>query len=95
MSKTTFSNKCRILGELWMWYKDTDNEAWAEFFSWADIGCPLSYNVWQGLANATTEGKEIINNTWDVFCEMIEIDIEGKYTNLSDAFAASPNAELE
>lgn len=95
MSKTTFSTKCDILGSLWTFYKDTDNETWANFFAWADIGLPLAYQVWQGLATAKPEGKEIIENTWVVFCEMIDIDPEGKYENLQGAFDASPNDVLE
>jgi hypothetical protein len=94
-TKTAFSTKCEILGTLWTFYKDTENETWAEFFAWADIGLPLAYNVWQGLATAKPEGKDIVENTWDIFCEMISIDPSGKYDGLSAAFAASPQPEIE
>jgi hypothetical protein len=95
MSKTTFSNKCEILGSLWSFYKDTDNEAWQEFFEWADLGLPLAYFVWQDLATPKADGKAAIEDVWRVFCEMIDIDSEGKYETLKDAFAASPNKEIE
>ena len=95
MSKTNFSNKCAILGELWMWYKDTDNESWAEFFAWGDIGLPLSYMVKQNLATAKADGKSAIEEVWAAFCEMIDIDPNGKYETLADAFDASPNSPLE
>ena len=95
MSKTNFSNKCEILGNLWMWYKDTDNESWAEFFAWADLGLPLAYLTWQGLATAKPDGKNVIEETWNVFCEMISVDPNGKYTDLQSAFSASPNSPVE
>lgn len=95
MSKTNFSNKCEILGSLYMWYKDTDNETWQEFFTWADLGLPLAYLAWQDLATAKPEGKEIIEDTWNVFCEMIAIDPNLKYGNLAEAFDASSNPKLD
>jgi hypothetical protein len=94
MSKTTFSNKCEILGSLWVWYKDSDNEAWQDFFTWADIGLPLAYAQWQGMATIKDDGKNTVEDTWKVFCEMIDISPDSKYTDLSSAFAASPNPEL-
>ena len=94
-TKTPFSTKCEILGTLWTFYKDTDNDNWAEFFRWADIGLPLSYMISQGHATAKAEGKEIVNETWSVFCEMIKIDSEEKYDNLNSALAASPQPEIQ
>lgn len=90
-TKTAFSTKCEILGNLWMWYKDTDHENWKEFFTWADLGLPLAYTVWQNLATAKTEGKSIVEETWNVFCELIDIDPNGQYTDLASAMDASPN----
>lgn len=95
MSKTTFSSKCEILGSLWSFYKDTDNETWQEFFEWADLGLPLAYLVWQDLATAKPDGKDSIEDTWRVFCEMIDIDPDGKYATLKDAFEASDHPEIE
>ena len=95
MSKTTFSDKCEILGSLWSWYKNTDNDTWKEFFVWADIGLPLAYMAWQDLATVKADGKDSINEVWDIFCEMIDIDPELKYSNLEEAFAASDHASVE
>jgi hypothetical protein len=49
----------------------------------------------QGHATAKAEGKEIVNETWSVFCEMIKIDSEEKYDNLNSALAASPQPEIQ
>jgi hypothetical protein len=91
MSKTTFSNKCDILGSLWMWHKGTEDETWAEFFEWGDVGLPLAYMVRQGYATAKDDGKASIEECWIVFCEMIDIDPSLRYESLEDAFSASDN----
>ncbi len=96
MSKTTFSNKCEILGSLWFWHKETDNEVWAEFFQFGDIGLPLAYFVKEGYATATKEdGHRTIEECWNIFCEMIDIDPELRYTSLEDAFSASEKNPLK
>jgi hypothetical protein len=95
MSKTTFSNKCAVLGELWSNYKYTDNEIWQEYFAWADLGCPLAYYAWQGFATLSDEGESYVDEAWAIFCKMIDIDPEGKYDSLRQAFDSSPNEPLD
>jgi hypothetical protein len=94
-TKTPFSTKCEILGTLWTFYKDTEHENWKEFFAWADLGLPLSYHVWQGLATAKPEGKEVIEETWGVLCEMLNVDPNEKYENFSSFMDSSPQPEVE
>lgn len=100
MSKTPFSSKCQILGELWLYYREDANndEAWGQFFSWADVALPLSYMVWQNLAvlnpDDPSEGTQYIEDAWTTFCEMISIDPNSKYTSLGDCWDASPNSPL-
>lgn len=99
MSKTVFSTKCEILGYLWLNYREEakEDQGWTEFFAYADIALPLAYMKWQNLAtiNKKEDGERFINEAWDVFCQMINIDPEGKYASISDCFDASPNPELE
>lgn len=99
MSKTAFSNKCSILGDLWLYYRaDAEaDENWSEFFAWADIALPLSHMVSQGLANipATEKGMEserFIEEAWKTFCEIISIDPDASYEHLGECWEASPNA---
>jgi len=39
MSRTSFSDKCNILGEFWLHYREDaeQNESWGDFFSYSDI----------------------------------------------------------
>lgn len=96
-TNTPFSNKCEILGRLWLFYSDQaqENEGWRDFFEWANIGLPLSYMIWQDLANAKVEGKKIVEDTWVTFCGVINIDPNGKYADLNDAWNASPNPPIQ
>lgn len=95
MSKTTFSSKCAILGMLWTFYNDTDDEVWQSYFRWADVGLPLAYMSWQGLVSVKAEGKTYIEDSWDEFCNIISIDPNAKYSTIKDAFDASPNQKME
>lgn len=98
MSKTHFSNKCAVLGELWMNYHDAPifDEEWITFFRWADVGLPLSYMVWQDLVSLKRDGdgRDLIEATWQVFCEALSIDPDAEYMYLDDCLDASPNPDL-
>jgi hypothetical protein len=94
MPKTNFSNKCAILGILHAFYGETDDPTWREFFEWGDLGLPLAYMIHIGAAKPTVEGKAYVDDCWKVFCNMIDIDPEGHYANLGEAFAASNHPPL-
>lgn len=97
MSKTAFSNKCAILGELWLFYREDakHDEAWSEFFRWTDVGLPLAYMIWQGIAGIKKGQENYINEPWNTFCAMIDIDPNANYSSLADCFFVSPNKPLE
>lgn len=105
MSKTPFSNKCDILGMLWVNYREDakKNEAWNDFFSYNDIGLPLAYVLAENIAvpSPIQEGKDIsdaediIEETWNIFCEYIDIDPEEFYGDLMDTWNASPQPPLD
>jgi hypothetical protein len=40
------------------------------------------------------DSKKYIEEAWDVFCEMLNVDPNGKYINMADLLDASPNAPL-
>ena len=99
MSKTTFSSKATILGDLWLYYREDikGNEAWEDFFQYNDVALPLAYVISMGYAtiNEDNDGVMYIDETWDTFCEYIGIDPDGEYKDIGDAFASSPNKPLE
>ena len=93
-----FSNKCEILGNLWLFYREDiqGNEAWEAFFEYNDIALPLAYMLMSELTSAVNDdGREYIEQTWLMFCDYIEIDPDGEYETISDAFEASERPPLE
>lgn len=99
MNKTNFSEKCSIIGELWLYYREEaeDNDAWNDFFTINDLALPLAYMIYSGIAIVSGDGsaEEYIDETWEMFCKYIEIDPDGWYQNLEEAFAASPRPPLD
>ena len=99
MSKTPFSNQCSVLGGLWLNYREEaeTNEAWKDFFDYNDIGLPLAYLNAEGLADSSKikEAVQMVEETWKMFCEYIEISPDGEYETIADAWEASSRPELE
>lgn len=101
MSKTPFSSKCEILGDLWLYYREDaqSDPNWSEFFEWADIALPLSHMVSQGLAilpatEGGMEAEKFIEDAWTTFCELISIDADAQYNTLGQCWEASPNSPM-
>ena len=82
---TPFSNKCQILGEFWISYKD--DESFAPFFQYNDLGLPLAYFVAEDLVVGVSEQAEaFIEETWSVFAGALELDDEQEWNNLQEIF---------
>lgn len=99
MSKTNFSDKCKIIGDLWLFYREDakQNEAWSDFFDYNDISLPLSYMLANDYAilNEESDATSYIEETWDMLCEYIEVDAEGEYHSIQELFDASDRPALE
>ena len=94
MDNTPFSKKCDILGSLHILYGDTDNAGWKDFFAWSDLGLPMAWMASSSLITIKAEGKQYVNDAWNMFCTVIDIDANAKYDSLFDCFAASPHPPL-
>ena len=80
-SKTTFSNQCYILGELWLSYRD--DEQFKDFIDYNDIGLPLAYMLDSKIVEPTEIAEQFINETFDLFLNALEIEDTG-FDNLDD-----------
>jgi len=94
-----FSTKCNILGDLWAFYREDiqSSEAWLDFFKYNDVALSLAYMIDGGYAiiNEASEAPSFIDETWEMFCEYIDIPADGEYADLSAAFNASAQPPLE
>ena len=81
---TSFSNKCAILAELWMNYRDDSNLE--DFVDYNDLGLPLAYAINTELATITSAGELYVNETFDLLCAAIGVDDQKDYQTLNEMF---------
>lgn len=86
MSKTTFSDKCNILADLWVEWRNT--KMFGDFIEYNDMGLPLSLAISEGMATATTTGQASINETWSMLLEILGTEDKG-FANLDEVLDAS------
>lgn len=85
---TDFSTKCDILSELWLDYRE--DEEFADFFDYADLGLPLAYAVANKIVeNPNKQLIALVEETYNLLCSALEIDENGEYETLGDLFEAS------
>lgn len=78
---TTYTNKCDILAELWINYKN--DVEFEDFITYNDLGLPLAYAVSTGIADTNPKIEGFINDTFDLFLSGLEREDEG-FDDLSD-----------
>lgn len=95
MSKTPFSKKVEILSDVWVWYlQDRDMwSGWNYFFQ--DVGVislPLCYSLHNQLAFANDDSitKDMVDETFAILCDLIQIDRAGNYDSAEHMFESSP-----
>lgn len=86
MTETTFQNKCSILSELWMSYRNDIN--FEEFISYNDLGLPLAYAISSGIAKATDLSDKFIGETFNLLLSSLEVADTG-FESLDDIFISA------
>lgn len=86
MNKTPYSEVCSILGELWMDYKD--DEAFADFIAYNDLGLPLAYVVSEGIVSSTPLAEQYIMESWNILLDSLEVEDTG-YADLNELLDAA------
>jgi hypothetical protein len=79
---TTFDNKCAILSDLWLNYKD--EAELADFVEYNDLGLPLAYLIHTDLVTVNESGISYIDETFDLLCEGVGVDLDGEYESLNE-----------
>lgn len=75
---TPFSKRVEILNDLYMDHYDN----YDEFISDNDLGVPLAVLMIQGCAIPSDDGVGFINQSFDAFCELLDIDNHGEYEDI-------------
>ncbi len=89
---TTFENKCVILADLWLNYRDDDN--FEDFIQYNDMGLPLAYALSEGIVKGTELSNKFIDETFDLLLSGLGVDDE-EWQSLDDLLMATGDTPLE
>lgn len=81
---THYTNKCEILGDLWMNYRN--DQEFADFVEYNDLGLPLAYAIANNIVKSTEMAQRFIEETFDVLLGGLNIEDVG-FENLNDVLA--------
>ena len=68
------------------------DEQYSDFFIYNDLGVPLALMVNNKMVTLLDEGIDVINETYIMLCDILEVDKDKEYTEYSD-FIEDSNAE--
>lgn len=80
-TNTAFSDKCNILSDLWLNYKD--DPEFEDFIEYNDIGLPLAFCITHEIVAPTEIAKGYINEAFDLLLEALRAEDTG-YTSLDE-----------
>ena len=70
-----FADKAGTIGQLWIEFRE--DEDFASFMEYNDLGCPMAYMMAQGLIKDLTPlGEEMISETFSMFIKLINVTEE-------------------
>jgi hypothetical protein len=69
---TNSSNIVEILATFYINFRDDDNLS--EFFEFNDLGLPAAFLASEGLVEITPEGNKYIEETWNLFLVMFQVE---------------------
>jgi len=73
--ETSFDNKCEILAEIFLDYKD--DEEFDDFRKYNDLGLPLAYAIAKGIVSKTGKAETFINETFDLLLAGLDLEDTG------------------
>ena len=84
---TNFSNKAGILADLWINFRD--QEEFADFIEYNDIGLPLAYYIHTEIVLPTQQAEMYVEETFNLLCAALDLDLDGEYESLNEMFEKS------
>ena len=86
-STTHFSDKCGILADLWMNYRD--NEEFVDFVEYNDLGLPLAYMLSETVVKPTEMAEVFVNETFSLLLGALGIQEDTGFDTLDDLLGLS------
>lgn len=72
---TTYSDKCNILADLWLNFRDDTN--FKDFIDYNDIGLPIAYAIANEIVVSTEIAERFVNETFDLLLSGLGVDDTG------------------
>lgn len=85
ITTTPFSNKCSILGELWLSYRS--EEDFEDFIDYNDLGLPIAYAIANEIVKSTDLAKAFVEETFDLLLVALGLEDE-VWENLDEMLSA-------
>jgi hypothetical protein len=73
--ETPFENKCLILADLWMNYRD--DEEFEDFIQYNDLGLPLSYCLANGIVERSEMADRFIEEAFELLLAGLDLEDTG------------------
>ena len=83
---TPFSNKCEILGELWLKYRS--EEEFEDFLEYNDLGLPIAYAIANDIVKPLDLAKSFVDETFDLLLVSLGIE-DDNWENLDQMLSIS------
>jgi hypothetical protein len=84
---TSFENKCAILADLWMDYRD--DEEFVDFREYNDLGLPIAYAISTNIVSSKPMAEQFVNETFDLLLAALEIPEDTGFETLDDLLGSS------
>jgi hypothetical protein len=75
MTTTTYEDKCSILSDLWLNYRN--DTQFVDFVEYNDMGLPLAYAISEGIVDSTEIASGFINETFDLLLAGLGVEDTG------------------
>ena len=75
MEQTAFTNRAKILAQLWMDYRD--DEEFEDFIQYNDLGLPLAYAIAEGIVERTDLASKFVNEAFDILLSALDVEDTG------------------
>lgn len=85
--------KCQIIEEYVRY--SMERQINQDFISYNDLGIPLAVCVNAEIATINGEGIDIINETYELLCDKLEVDKNKSYANFEEMIEDSPVEQLD
>ena len=84
MTTTTYEDKCSILSDLWLNYRN--DTQFVDFVEYNDIGLPLAFMISEDIVLSSTTAEIYVNEAWELLCAAMNVDSKQDYDSLEDMF---------